>query len=188
MPNIPSHPCYHAGCKALVASGPYCAKHATRQRKQVTARQRVTRAARIEESPALALAARIRSSSEWQKARAAYIAQHPVCCDPFDSHGQHRPALAFEVHHIKGLVERPDLATNKSNLAALCIPCHRKVEGMVRRGRPTAYLFRFLLSPYPQDAYTSSDMAARLAEFGILTNPPYPIDANARAAGDGGTH
>jgi len=144
MPTTPPHPCYHVGCRALVASGPYCAAHARARQPARQHAQQASKAARQADDPNLALAARIRSGTAWQQARRVFIAQHPLCCDPFTVHQITGPRLSQHVHHIAPLIERPELACVESNLAALCTACHSHVESLVRKGKPTAYLFRFL--------------------------------------------
>lgn len=79
--------------------------------------------------PRLAEAKRIRSTAQWQKVRAAQLAAHPLCADPFGYHTD-RPLPARQVHHVKPLIERPDLAFDASNLASLCVACHAQIEAL----------------------------------------------------------
>lgn len=90
--------------------------------------------------PALAQAAAIRSSAQWQKVRALHRSSYPLCCDPFGEHGD-RPAPTAHAHHIQPLGTHPHLAFDLSNLAPLCTACHAKVERIERNGDATAALF-----------------------------------------------
>ena len=101
-----------------------------------TAYDRTTR----KDDPALAAAARFRSSAAWQKVRAVHVAQHPLCCDPFKVHGPF-PAAVEDVHHVEGVAKRPDLALVGDNLRSLCRACHNRVEGLERAGKGTSGLF-----------------------------------------------
>lgn len=141
MPSKPPSPCQHPGCRALVLDGNFCAEH---QRARAVSCDRVNRQnakEKQEEDPRYALAAKIRSTNDWRKAREYVIAQNPLCADPFKFHGDARPALSTTVHHIRPLIDRPDLAFVGENLVALCGPCHNRVEAMERSGKPTAHLF-----------------------------------------------
>jgi len=92
--------------------------------------------------PALNKAKQIRSSGRWQKVRAEFLKANPLCFDPFDAHVTERVVVpAQQVHHIQGLIVRPDLAFYPDNLAGLCTGCHAKLEAMERANKRTAYLF-----------------------------------------------
>ena len=94
-------------------------------------------------NPALALAARIRSSARWQGLRDWYKRENPLCADPFGDHAKERRTVsAKQVHHIEPLSERPHLAYDPRNLAGLCCACHRRVEALERAGEPTTGLFK----------------------------------------------
>lgn len=92
------------------------------------------------DDPALALAARIRSSVTWQKVRRIHRAASPLCCNPFGDHPD-EPRPNQNSHHIVPLAERPDLAYDLTNLAPTCTACHAKVERMERAGQSTRHLF-----------------------------------------------
>jgi 5-methylcytosine-specific restriction endonuclease McrA len=71
--------------------------------------------------------------------------KHPLCCDPFKSHGMLPPLMAL-VNHIVPLrvcyeTSRPELAYNLDNLASLCTACDARIGAMERRGEDTTYLF-----------------------------------------------
>jgi 5-methylcytosine-specific restriction protein A len=57
-------------------------------------------------------------SSAWRKARAAFIAEHPVCA------AEDCGAPSAHVDHIVPLRERPDLAMVPGNWRALCVRHH----------------------------------------------------------------
>lgn len=132
--NRPLCPCRHPGCASLVTSG-YCEKH-TRSTGKV-----MYDATRRKDDPALANAARIRNSAQWQKVRAIHRAQHPLCCDPFND--VRHPAPNQTSHHIMPLATHPHLAFDLDNLAPLCTRCHAKVERIERNGDATAHLFNY---------------------------------------------
>ena len=124
MPTAPLKPCRHPGCGALSATG-YCPAHKPASAPSV----------RQQTDPRYVLAKKIRDSTAWQKARRFFVAQNPVCIDPFKWHGMQYPALTQHAHHILPLIDRPDLAFDGANLAPLCAPCHASVEAMERKVR-----------------------------------------------------
>ena len=82
----------------------------------------------------------IRNSHRWHRFRAWYRKRYPVCVDPFNDHAEVVTPTAH-VHHIKPLAAYPSLAFKPWNCAALCRPCHDKVEANESRGVSTAHLF-----------------------------------------------
>jgi|GEM_PF-929352 len=67
--------------------------------------------------------AELHRSGEWPKARAAYLAEHPLCAVC----GEH---LKVEVHHIRPFHLHPDLELDPANFITLCeddqdgVNCH----------------------------------------------------------------
>lgn len=59
----------------------------------------------------------------WEKFRAAYLKEHPLCVDCLK---ENRLIPATEVHHIQKLAEYPELKYVENNLMALCHKCHSK--------------------------------------------------------------
>jgi len=59
--------------------------------------------------------------SAWRKARAAYLAQHPLCVECLKL-GKWTPATV--VDHIKPHRKDPDLFWNSDNWQSLCKHCH----------------------------------------------------------------
>ena len=133
MPLAPLKPCRHPGCRAVVPSG-YCAAHKAQQWQHVEHGRNAR--------PELANARRIRDSAAWKKARAWFTAQNPLCCDPWQVHGETSPALTTQVHHVEPLSARPDLAFDADNLRPLCDYCHARVEFAERNKRDTRGMFR----------------------------------------------
>lgn len=82
--------------------------------------------------PALALAAKIRSSALWRRLRRGKLARDPLCED-CAALGLLEPAR--QVHHLRPVAERPDLAFESANLRSLCTTCHARREAE-ERGRP----------------------------------------------------
>lgn len=77
-------------------------------------------------SPELDMAQKIRSRARWRRVAAIARSLMPTCINPFDLHGDDTPTQ--EIHHIEGLVQRPDLAHDVQNLAGLCKRCHARAE------------------------------------------------------------
>lgn len=123
-------PCAHPGCVSFAEpQSSRCAKHRTDY-------DRTVRSA----NPALARAAKIRSSHKWQVTRGAFRSTYPLCCDPFKLHTL-GPEPTDPIHHVLPLVTHPELAFDWVNLRPLCVPCHTKVEAMERIGETTQHLF-----------------------------------------------
>ena len=57
----------------------------------------------------------------WRAYRLAFLAEHPLCCNPFDRHGL-EPASV--VDHIKAHRGDPALFWDASNHQALCTACN----------------------------------------------------------------
>lgn len=139
-PTQPPRPCRSPGCPQLVYDGSgFCQAHAAQRGRAQHDRDydHHTRA----NTPALAEAARIRSSAQWKKVARLHKAQCPVCCNVFHLHDL-CPAPTQESHHIIPVAERPDLAFDLTNLAPLCHRCHGRIDGMEKRGEPTRHLFQ----------------------------------------------
>ncbi|MVB12344.1 hypothetical protein CAFE_30770 [Caprobacter fermentans] len=61
--------------------------------------------------------------TRWEKFRARYLREHPLCVD---CEAEHRLTPSTEVHHIHRLRDYPELKYAESNLMALCHQCHSK--------------------------------------------------------------
>jgi 5-methylcytosine-specific restriction protein A len=61
----------------------------------------------------------------WQKARAGYLARHPLCVDPYRDHGI-RVVAATELDHIIPHKGDMTLFWDVSNWQALCKACHAR--------------------------------------------------------------
>ena len=123
MPDAPPKPCHHPGCRSFALAGKArCAAHLASY--DTTTRRN---------SATLARAAQIRGSTAWKKVRAAFVADFPLCCDPFDLH-KHGPETTDDVHHVLPVATHPHLALTRSNLRPLCRPCHlRRTAGQANR-------------------------------------------------------
>lgn len=85
-------------------------------------------------NPALASVAKFRSSRKWRECSKAFLDHNPLCCDPFGDHSNSfSPASA--VHHKVPLAEDITLGLVWSNLAALCVCCHNRIEADERTGK-----------------------------------------------------
>lgn len=127
--------CIYPACNAVATVGSRCAQHA-----RSSAPSAVYDAGRRHSDPALAAAARFRSSARWQKFRLWFSRKYPLCCDPLSEH-RGFPVPTQQVHHVIGLAIRPDLGLDEANCRPLCTRCHWRVERMERAGQATQHLF-----------------------------------------------
>ena len=106
MPTIPNHPCAHPGCPKLVARGKkYCDEH---------------RALHPEE---IRSASSRGYDSRWRKARAQFLAEHPLC-EECRKNGRYTKAT--DVDHIVAHRGDPELFWDRNNWQALCHVCHSR--------------------------------------------------------------
>lgn len=130
------HQCRFPGCSAILPQSGYCAKHARIERERVRSNHRRYDTTTRATNPELAEAKRIRSSKRWQRVRALKLSINPLCEDPFGTHAKSNATVAArEVHHVKPLALRPDLAFRLDNLQSLCHACHDRIEQDARRPR-----------------------------------------------------
>ena len=73
-------------------------------------------------------------TKRWARFRSMFLAEHPLCADPFEHHGE-VVVEARHVHHVIPRQDRPDLQYDPDNCQALCIPCHTRVTNEERRAR-----------------------------------------------------
>ena len=109
MPRRAAHPCSQRGCPALVydPNERYCAEHKAQRQAEYDARR--------------GTAAERGYDAAWQKVRAEYLAEHPICTKCTER--------SIDVHHI---VPKRDGGTDDwNNLEALC---HSHHSGATRRG------------------------------------------------------
>lgn len=106
MSDKPKRECARAGCMAITDhdSG-RCSKHRTEKRNNRLSNEDIERR-KLYKSPA------------WRKIREIKLNNEPIC----ESENCESPAV--DVHHIKDVKDRPDLALSMSNLEALCKQCH----------------------------------------------------------------
>lgn len=107
MPVRPRRPCNHPGCPELVSDGQYCEQHKKEKQKQQD-EQRGSAASRGYDS-------------RWQKARLAYLREHPLCVQ---CHKEGRVVAASVVDHIIPHKGDKQLFWSKNNWQALCKHCH----------------------------------------------------------------
>jgi 5-methylcytosine-specific restriction endonuclease McrA len=62
---------------------------------------------------------------DWQQLSMRYRKDHPLCAECAKTG---RAVAAEEVHHIVPIDEAPWLRLSVSNLMALCVPCHRRMD------------------------------------------------------------
>lgn len=76
--------------------------------------------------------------ADWQRLRAVYLQQHPLCeCDDCGA-GSKRITIAQVVDHRIPIAERPDLRLDPNNLRAMSKRCHdahtARTQGFARPG------------------------------------------------------
>lgn len=107
-PMKPARPCRYQGC-ARTTTNPsgYCEEHLKQARKQYD-NDRGTPSERG-------------YGAQWQKQRAFYLAEHPLC---EDCEAQGIVVVASMVHHLDG----NQFNNDPDNYRALCNPCHMRQE------------------------------------------------------------
>ena len=86
----------------------------------------------------------IRSSTAWRRFSHGFLRRNRYCVDPFGTHAKLKLTglvPSRQTHHIIPLIDRPDLAFKRDNVAALCTQCQARVEAMERRGEVTRGMF-----------------------------------------------
>lgn len=96
-------------CPELLDAPGFCAAHAKKLR-QADDQRRGSSASRG-------------YGGQWRKRRAAWLAAHPLCEDPFGAHGG-RPVPATDVDHM--IPKRFGGADDESNYQSLCHECHSR--------------------------------------------------------------
>ena len=110
MPKSAPRPCRAYGCSALVHDDRgFCARH-------IPVRQRSS------DSNRASSAAR-GYGYKWQKARAAYLRRHPLCCECAKSG---LLVAATDVDHIQPHRGDRNLFWDQSNWQSLCSSCHSR--------------------------------------------------------------
>ena len=71
--------------------------------------------------------------STWRRLSERYRVDNPLCVQ---CSRQGIATAAEEVHHIVPINEAPWLRLEPSNLMALCVACHRKIDDERRRATP----------------------------------------------------
>ena len=104
MPRKPKKPCKHPGCPKLT-DGNYCEEHEALHRGE-------------RES-----AGKRGYNKKWQKARARYLKEHPLCVECLKNG---RGVTATVVDHITPHRGNPILFWDEGNWQSLCKPCHDK--------------------------------------------------------------
>ena len=72
-------------------------------------------------------------SSRWNQVRNAYRELYPICqrCEYMNIITA-KSTQKLSVHHIRGRINRPDLAFDYNNLLTLCTPCHKRFDILER--------------------------------------------------------
>lgn len=115
MPTAAPKPCAHPRCSAVVERGQrFCTTH-TKATRKVYERNRGNATDRGYDAA-------------WRRARAAYLAEHPLCCV---CHAETPPRLtvATVVDHIVSIADAPHLRLDASNLRAMCVRHHNQRTG-----------------------------------------------------------
>jgi 5-methylcytosine-specific restriction protein A len=109
---MPMRECARPGCAVLVVKG-YCDTC------------KATRDSRVPAEHRRAKTSERGYGAAWQKARAAYLAKHPLCRDIHRSHAG-RVVLATDVDHIVPHRGDKSLFWDSSNWQPLCHECHSR--------------------------------------------------------------
>lgn len=70
---------------------------------------------------------------QWRKLSERFRKEFPLCQE---CERQGRVTPCDEVHHIVPISEAPWLRLDRSNLMALCVACHDRIEAEARRDKP----------------------------------------------------
>ena len=105
-------PCAVVGCPEVVRDGRYCETHGAERAAQYDRRRGSSTARGY--------------GYRWQKIRDNYLANHPLCVDPFGDHAADGvdAVAASDVDHIKP--KRDGGTDDMDNLQSLCKRCHSK--------------------------------------------------------------
>jgi len=102
--------CRHPGCGKAIARPGFCERHAQQHQQEQAARDQRRGSAHQRGY-----------TSKWQRARAGFLALHPLC-DECARHG--RVSAATVVDHIKPHKGDRALFWDRDNWQPLCKPCH----------------------------------------------------------------
>lgn len=74
-------------------------------------------------------------TARWQRFRTWFLAQSPLCADPFGYHDQDGVLVpATDVDHIERLKMTPERALDPKNCQALCKRCHSMKTAQEQKG------------------------------------------------------
>jgi len=110
MPALPKRYCLQPGCPEYAAKNGRCNGH---QRKD-----KDTRSPQAQEWHRL-------YTGRWQRYRLVFLADHPICVDPFGEHGT-GPEAAKVVDHITPHCGDADLFWSTANHQPMCTACHNR--------------------------------------------------------------
>lgn len=109
MPSAPKRYCLVPSCRNWAVKGGRCEQH---QRKP----QRSAEATEWR---------KLLNDRRWQEYRLAFLAEHPLCVDPFGEH-EGRPVVATVVDHIQAHRGDTELFWDTANHQALCLQCNSR--------------------------------------------------------------
>ena len=115
MPVRSGRACSYPGCPAVVHGQRFCQQHAVQIERQYQAQLDDRRGSSSQRG----------YGAQWRKARTMFLAEHPLCVDPYGDHARQGQVVpATDVDHI--LPRRQGGSNDASNLQALCHVCHSK--------------------------------------------------------------
>ena len=123
----PLKPCGAPGCRELVRGDTYCATH--QQAYEARRAQAVKRSSK-KYNDSRSESDKFYGTARWRKLSLYFRKLHPLCAN-CKAEGRVTPAQV--VDHIESYKLRPDLATEWSNLRALCHACHNRIGARVGR-------------------------------------------------------
>lgn len=79
--------------------------------------------------------AKVHQSATWKKLSPRFLRSHPLCADPFGWHAKDgRHEMATQVHHIVPIRVDPSRKFDPTNLMAVCVQCHNRLDSSLRSG------------------------------------------------------
>ena len=108
------HKCGYPLCPNLTHAR-YCERH---EKEQPTPERKAQRRTAAND---------LRSTARWTRFSKWFRRRHPLCANPHKWHPELRPVE--EVHHIKPVIEYPELSFDEDNCMALCSQCHGRIDG-----------------------------------------------------------
>lgn len=110
----------------------------------------------------------LRSSFRWTSLSKKILARDVFCLNPFGKCGG---SIAKEVHHIRSVRSRKDLAFSPQNLISLCSGCHSIATTLEKKNLESVWIFEEILGVGSQKSLGSEPFkTAQSVEKNVRTN------------------